>query len=97
MEEYAHVSSAKLIDLQAQLNQLAENLDECYDLLCDGVKQLGESWQDEKYDEFDTEFKETRETISELAEKYRQWANTHLPPRIEVAQQMERQPAALNK
>lgn len=95
MSEIAYVSSAKLIDLQSQLNQLANNLDECYQLLCEDVKQLGESWQDEKYEEFDVEFKDTREKIAEIAEKYRQWANTHLPPRIELAQQMEGQRVGL--
>lgn len=81
----AEVSSKSLIDLQSNLIALSNNLKELYDVLHDNRSKLSEEWRDEKYDEFADEFEQkTERVISELSEKYSEWANIYLPPRIEA-------------
>jgi hypothetical protein len=84
------VSSQQLKNLQTQLIQLSKNLLECYDTLCYGLKNLNEDWKDDKFDEFNTEFKDSKEKIREIGEKYQEWATTYLPPRIELTEKAER-------
>ena len=66
---HTEVTSQSLIQLQGELRSMSAI--------------LGEEWTDEKMEEFSDEFKGCRETIIELSEKYKQWADTYLPPRIE--------------
>jgi uncharacterized protein YukE len=84
------VNSEQLITLQTELKQLSRNLFETYDTLSTGLKNLNEDWKDDKYDEFEQEFKSSKEEIREMAEKYEEWANAYLPPRIEITQEAER-------
>lgn len=77
------VSSKALIDLQGDLNNLSDNLQELYEMLATAMSALNEDWKDEKYDEFEQEFRSSKELIGELSDKYRVWANQYLPPRIE--------------
>lgn len=83
------VSSEQLIVLQAELKQLSKNLLETYDKLSQGLKNLNEDWKDDKYDEFEQEFKSSKEEIRDIAEKYEQWANSYLPPRIDAIKEAE--------
>jgi gas vesicle protein len=83
------VSSEQLVILQAELKQLSKNLMETYNTVSQGLKNLGEDWKDDKYDEFEQEFKSSKEEIREIAEKYEEWANTYLPLRIELVQEAE--------
>ena len=78
------VSSKALIDLQGDLNNLSDNLKELYEMLATAMSALNEDWKDEKYDEFEQEFRSSKELIGELSDKYREWANQYLPPRIEI-------------
>ena len=50
---------------------------------------MNEDWKDDKYEEFEQEFKSSKEEIREIAMKYEQWANSYLPPRIEVTKEAE--------
>ena len=77
---HTEVTSQSLIELQGELRSMSAILGELYDVLWGNLKALGE---DEKMEEFSDEFKGCRETIIELSEKYKQWADTYLPPRIE--------------
>lgn len=85
-----YVSSKSLIALQDDLKKLSEELNETYDLLMQNEKQVGEQWQDSKFDEFEEEFSKKRELISELSEKYKGWADNYLPPIIELAKEYEK-------
>jgi len=90
------VSSKQLINLQTQLVQLSKNLLECYDTLNYGLNALSEDWRDDKFEEFNTEFKESKEKIREIGEKYEEWANSYLPPRIEITEKAERMGMSLS-
>lgn len=80
---HTEVTSQSLIELQGELRSMSAILGELYDVLWGNLNALGEEWTDEKMEEFSDEFKGSRETIIELSEKYKQWADTYLPPRIE--------------
>ncbi len=89
MDNFAHVGSKPLIELQSNLRKLSESLNETYETLKNNEANLGESWLDDKFSEFEEDFKSSRELISELSEKYLHWANNYLPPIIELALKYE--------
>lgn len=85
----AEVSSKALIGLQSNLIALSKNLEELYNALHDNKTKLSEEWRDEKYNEFAEEFEQSERVISELSEKYSEWANNYLPPRINAVIEIE--------
>ncbi len=97
MDNFAHVSSKSLIDLQSNLIKLSECLNETYETLKSNEASLGEAWLDDKFTEFEEDFKSSRELISELSEKYLHWANNYLPPYIELALKYEAAKAGLGR
>lgn len=84
------VSVGQLIELQSSLVKLSQNLMNTYDDLNSALKILGEDWNDDKFDEFETEFRSSKENIHEIAERYMRWANTYLQARINELQDYER-------
>lgn len=79
--------STSLKELRNSLLKLSDKLNQTYDFLRNCEKRLGESWKDNKYDEFEQEFARSRDVISELSKKYKEeWANKVLPPIIESAE-----------
>lgn len=88
-ESLTKVSSASLENLQANLIQLSDKLQECYEVLSSDLSALHEDWQDDKFDEFEENFRSRKEQIREISEKYREWANSYLPPRIEIIKDSE--------
>lgn len=97
MAETTYCSSKILIELQANLKTLSEKLNETYDFLRGNESQLGETWMDDKFSEFDEEFKDSREVIFELSERYKEWADKALPPYIEIMKKWEKMQATLGK
>lgn len=91
----AHVTSRCLLRLQSELRSMSDALEELYQTLWGDLNALGQEWTDEKMDEFNEEFKNSRETILQLSEKYRHWADSYLPPRIETAIRYERESPAI--
>ncbi|MCL2073471.1 MAG: hypothetical protein FWH18_06110 [Marinilabiliaceae bacterium] len=89
------VSSKQLEVLQTELIQLSINLKNTYEELSFQLKGLAEDWKDDKYDEFDNEFKSSREEIIEISEKYENWANSYLPPRIDITKEYERRKVSI--
>lgn len=85
MEGQNYASSKSLKALQDDLKKLSEELNETYELLLSNEKEVGESWQDNKFDEFEDEFSKKRELLSELSEKYKGWADNYLPKYIDAA------------
>lgn len=85
----AYASSRSLIDLQSELNALSTALSDLYDTLESDMAHLSESWVDQQFEEFGNEFRSRKEAIMELSDKYNQWANKYLPPRIELAKKYE--------
>lgn len=80
---HTEVNSQALHTLQDELLSLSDKLNDLYDILCGNLKSLGNEWTDEKWDEFDDEFKDEREKVIELSEKYKDWAEKYIQRRIE--------------
>lgn len=97
MDSFAHVSSKSLIELQSNLIRLAEELNNTYDTLKSRESDLGEAWMDDKFYEFEEDFRSSRELINELSEKYSYWANQYLPPYIELAIEYENATVGLGR
>lgn len=85
----AYATSRSLIELQSELNALSTALRDLYDALESDMARVSESWVDQQFEEFGNEFRSRKEAIMELSDKYSQWANNYLPPRIELAQKYE--------
>lgn len=91
----AYASSRSLIELQGELNSLSTALRDLYDALESDMARVSESWVDQQFEEFGNEFRSRKEMIMELSDKYNQWANKYLPPRIELAQKYEGSSASI--
>lgn len=85
----AYASSRSLIELQGELNALSTALRDLYEALESDIARVGDSWVDQQFENFGNEFRSRKEAVMELSEKYSQWANKYLPPRIELAQKYE--------
>lgn len=85
MATVAYVSSRSLIELQSELNALSTALKDLYEALESDIARLSDSWVDQQFENFGNEFRSRQEAIMELSDKYDQWANKYLPPRIELA------------
>ena len=83
------VSSKQLEELQLQLNELADEIKETYELVCNGLKDLNEDWKDQKYEEFEKEFNGSKQEIMEISERFKHYANQYLPPFIEQTRKIE--------
>lgn len=97
MAQGDYCSSKILIDLQSNLLSLSEKLNDTYEFLKGNESQLGESWMDDKFSEFDEEFKTSRELILELSERYKDWANKYLPPYIDIMIRYEKAQSSLGR
>jgi len=97
MDSFAHVSSKSLIELKSNLLRLAEELNNTYDTLKSRESDLGEAWMDDKFSEFEEDFRSSRELINELSEKYSYWAKQYLPPIIELAIEYENASVGLGR
>lgn len=97
MDSQNYVSSKALIALQDDLKKLSEELKDTYDLLKENERKVSETWQDDKFEEFEEEFSRSRELIDELSEKYNGWANKYLPPYIAEAIEYEKLRGSLGK
>lgn len=95
MEEFTYVKSEALVELQTELKSLSNNLKDLYEVLSDAVSAASEDWQDEKYEEFVNEFRSSKEMVLELSEKYQEWADVWLPPRIELSVKYEKRQAGI--
>lgn len=82
-ESTGNVTVESLEKLQSELKILSEKLMDCYDLLHSQLSELSEDWQDAKFEEFEEEFKSSKEKIREISERYMEFADKYLPPRIE--------------
>ena len=82
-ESTGKVTVESLENLRAELKILSERLMDGYELLNSQLSELSEDWQDAKFDEFEEEFKTSKKKIREISERYLEFADKYLPPRIE--------------
>ena len=78
MDSKVKVSLEELKSFLDNLRQLANALQEYYDELDSCLNHLHDAWQDEQFDQFETDFQENKEKIIEIRERIESWANQRL-------------------
>lgn len=79
----AVTGSAALIDLKNDLTQLSKTLLVIYDLMNADMRQVGEAWQDGKYQEFVQGYQPQIKKCEEIANRYADWCARVLDPTIQ--------------
>lgn len=80
----AITSVESLKELQNELISMSENLNDLYDMINTALSTVNEHWSDSKFEEFEEEFRSSKELINELSQKYENWAKNYIQKRIDV-------------
>ena len=84
----AITSIESLKDLQNELICMSENLSDLYDMLNIALSTVNDHCSDSKYEEFEEEFRSSKELIDELSKKYEEWAKNYIQQRIDVLEKV---------
>lgn len=87
-ESTAITSVESLKELQNELINMSTNLNELYDMINTALSTVNEKWSDSKFEEFEEEFRSSKELIDELSKKYEGWAKDYIQKRIEVLEKV---------
>ena len=79
----AVTGSAALTELKNDLTHLSQTLHEIYDLMNADMTQVGEAWQDGKYQEFVEGYRPQINKCEEIAQRYSEWCAKVLTPTID--------------
>ena len=79
----AVTGSVALMDLKNDLTQLSKALHVIYDLMNADMRQVGEVWQDGKYQEFVQGYQPQIQKCEEIANRYADWCTRVLEPTIQ--------------
>ncbi len=84
----AITSVESLKELQNELISMSENLNDLYDMINTALSTVNEHWSDSKFEEFEEEFRSSKELIDELSKKYAKWAKKYIQQRIDVLEKV---------
>ena len=84
----AITSVESLKELQKELINMSTNLNELYDMINTALSTVNELWSDSKFEEFEEEFRSSKELIDELSQKYEDWAKNYIQKRIYVLEKV---------
>lgn len=79
----AVTGSAALTELKNDLTQLSTTLHEIYELMNTDMRNIGDAWQDGKYQEFVEGYRPQINKCEEIANRYAEWCQRVLDPTIE--------------
>lgn len=79
----AVTGSVALTELKNDLTRLSDTLHTIYDLMSADMTQVGQAWQDGKYQEFVDGYKPQINKCEEISERYKEWCLRVLDPTIE--------------
>lgn len=79
----AVTGSVALTELKSDLTQLSKTLHVIYDLMNTDMRQVGEAWQDGKYQEFVQGYQPQIKKCEEIANRYTDWCTRVLEPTIQ--------------
>lgn len=89
-EQSTAITSIKELEkLQSELISISQKLDNLYDMINTSLSTVNAYWSDSKYDEFEEEFRSSKELINELSGKYEEWAKKYIQERIDVLKETE--------
>ena len=80
----AITSLESLKELQNELISMSENMNDLYDMINTALSTVNVHWSDSKFEEFEEEFRSSKELINELSQKYENWAKNYIQDRIDV-------------
>lgn len=79
----AVTGSVALTELKTSLTRLSQTLHVIYDLLNTDMRQIGDAWQDGKYQEFVEGYRPQIDKCEEISKRYKEWCTRVLDPTIE--------------
>ncbi len=79
----AVTSSAALNELKTNLTSLSKSLHMIYDLMNADMSQIGQEWQDRKYEEFVEGYRPQINKCEEISIRYNEWCQRVLAPTID--------------
>ena len=85
----AITSLESLKELQNELISMSNNLNDLYDMINTALSTVNAHWSDSKFEEFEEEFRSSKELIAELSEKYEKWAKEYIQQRIDVLEKVD--------
>ncbi len=86
----AITSSAALAELKTDLTNLSATLHEISELMNTDMSQVGEAWQDNKYQEFVDNYAPQIQKCEDIADRYNEWCKKVLDPTIDNVIAVER-------
>ena len=84
----AITSVESLEKLKNELISMSEKLNDLYDMINTALSTVNEHWSDSKFEEFEEEFRSSKELIDELSKKYEEWAKNYIQQRIDVLEKV---------
>lgn len=86
----AVTSSAALTELKNDLTNLSATLHDIFELMSADMSQVGQTWQDGKYQEFVDNYKPQIQKCEDISIRYKNWCTKVLDPTIENVMNVER-------
>ncbi len=83
MAEFGDVRLNDLQNFQSRILKLSKVLDRYHELVVRTMKIAGQNWRDNKYVEFEREFRQYQDEIKNISEEYKTWALNYLQKEID--------------
>lgn len=83
MAEFGDVRLNDLQNFQSRILKLSKVLDRYHELVVRTMKLTGQNWRDNKYVEFEREFRRYQDEIKNISEEYKTWALNYLQKEID--------------
>ena len=83
MAEFGDVRLKDLQNFQSRILKLSKVLDRYHELVVRTMKLTGQNWRDNKYVEFEREFRRYQDEIKNISEEYKTWALNYLQKEID--------------
>ncbi len=89
MAEYGDVRLKELQDFQSNILKLSKVLEQYHELVIRTIKMTGQNWRDNKFIEFEKEFRRYQDEIQTISEEYKTWALNYLQKEIDNVSDFE--------
>lgn len=83
MAEFGDVRLNDLQNFQSRILKLSKVLDRYHELVVRTMKITGQNWRDNKYIEFEREFRQYQDEIKNISDEYKTWALDYLQKEID--------------
>lgn len=83
MAEFGDVRLNDLQNFQSRILKLSKVLDRYHELVVRTMKLTGQNWRDNKYVEFEREFRRYQDEIKNISDEYKTWALNYLQKEID--------------